>query len=827
MRMSTRWIPLLLAPLLAAPASAQDTPAAYTQTFDMHLPPASVASCPGPLSLGYNPAGMAFAGEGDSFNLLYLHHERIDAERGGNDTFTGRADGLLLGFGRFGFGLQWVRPYDDVREYDYIKYTLAAPLLNIQRWFSLGVGLEILDPTETNEDAAVDYMAGAMVRPFRFISLGLTGRNLGRARISGIRAPRTLDLGVAVRPLWFAPERVTLAADFRLVDGAGDPPVRFTGFFSILDGLHLFGTADLDGNFGAGLAVDFQRVGAGGYVDFSSQDGVEPGHMVLMARVSSDLHPGFSIGRKRTVEITIDHQVVSDFCASGGWFFQRTTLYDLIQAVHRAAADQGVDSMLVNVTDHDLAWTDIQELRAALLAFRQAGKKLFFYLEGTDTRTYYLASAADAIYLQPTARVDVTGPSVQTTYFGGALTMLGARVDVSKIGDYKTAPEMLTREEPSGPALEVMNSLADEAADQMLAAVGAAREIPRDRLQEIVDRGMMTPEGAVEAGLADGVVYFDEISDRLAEQLGHNPRRVQHYVQQRSFRDRWGGRPVVAVVHARGTIAPGGLLGQFMDARQLAQILDELGRDAEVEAVVLRVDSPGGDVTASDMIWRQVERLKKRKPVVVSMGPVAASGGYYISCAADTIVANPGTITGSIGIFSIGLDIGELYARLGISRETVKRGEMADFDNTFRGWTDKEAALVSSLIDELYQGFIERVAQGRDMSTDQVDAVARGRVWTGRQARERGLVDELGGLDDAIRIARQKADIAAEEDVRIVHLPRPGLSWQGVMRRLGLATGDSWVIPEPFRGPLARLAALTTLGGKPALALMPLWVWIE
>jgi protease-4 len=805
--------------LVAPGALAQD---AYSPTFDMQFPAASVASCPGPLSLGYNPAELAW---GPSMEMLYLHQERLNPDDSEN-FFKGRADGLLFSLGRLGFGIQWVRPYDDDDKSNYLKYTIAAPLMNAGRWFSLGYGIEILDPTRTNEGPSVDFMAGAMVRPLRYLSFGLVGRNLGRAEIGGMRSEPTLDVGMAIRPLFFAPERVTLAADVRLVEDV-DPRVRFSGHFSVVDGISVFGTADLDGNFGAGLMVDFLRVGAGSYMDFTNSDGVEPDNLLFAARLSRDIKPGFVVNRGRTAEFVLDHTLANSPEKAQGFFKKRTTLQSVEHAIDRAADDVRIDSILVKVENPDLGWTDIQELHAALADFKLKGKKVFFFLEHATNLSYYLASIGDAIYLAPGGNVTTIGPTVEALFVRGTLDLLGVRAEFKRVGDYKSAVEQLVNEEPSQQYREVLNSLADEMADQMLSAISTGRGITRAQAQALVDQGFMQPGEAQEAGLIDAAVHYDAIDQEIEKKLGHRPSRMG-YLRQRWHSDRWGSLPTVAVVYLSGAIAYGDTFGGGSNARQIAEILAALREVPTVDAVVLRVDSPGGGGAPSDLIWRQVARLSEAKPVVVSMASLAASGGYYVACPAAAIVANPGTITGSIGAFILLWDISELYAKIGVSKEIVKRGKLADLFTTFRGRTEEEMALVEKMVKGFYQGFIEKVAQGRKMSVEEVDAVGQGRVWTGRQAKEKGLVDELGGLRKAIDLAKEKIGLGPEDRVRIISLPRPRFSFGSLLREVGILSDEPEHIPAVLSEQLERLALLAELSAETnIIMMMPFFLTIK
>jgi protease-4 len=296
------------------------------------------------------------------------------------------------------------------------------------------------------------------------------------------------------------------------------------------------------------------------------------------------------------------------------------------------------------------------------------------------------------------------------------------------------------------------------------------------------------------------------------------------YLGERWHSDRWGSLPEIAVVHASGGIGYGRqAVPSDMDARSIADALQHLAGDPDVEAVVLRIDSPGGSGLASDLIWRQVFRLRKRKPVIVSMGAMAASGGYYIACPADWILADPATITGSIGVFAMLIDASELYARLGISREVVSRGKLADLHTTFRGRSPEERDLLQKIVDSFYDGFVDRVAEGRKLDRDKVHAVAQGRVWTGRQAKEHGLVDELGGLSRAIALAKERIGLDEQDAVRVVHLPRQRLGLRWVLTQFGLQAEAPLPIPAMLRTPLEQMVRLTTLSAEPTLALLPLF----
>jgi protease-4 len=792
-------------------------PASLTSEHDMQLPADSVAACNGPLCLAYNPAGLHWSAPGE---FVYLHDEHW----GPGDLAAGGADGLLYASDRFGLGIQYLRPASGQAERDLIKYSLAVKLFSLGRHFALAGGLEILDPTETAEDPSLDYLVAAMVRPWRHVSLGVVGRNLASARIGQQQAHRSLDLGLSVRPLWFAPESLTLSADYRFCEDQDDPALRLTVQASIFEGIGLLGTVDLDGHFGVGFAVDFLRFGAGGYTHFANRDGIRNEGMVLFARASLVNKPGLNLTTGRTAEIVLRSDLVDTDQPPRGLFTRRTSLYDVELAIRHAAVDERIDSLLLKVESIEMGMTRVQSLRAAIAEFKRGGKKVAFHLESANNLTYYLASAADAIFLDPAGSVGVTGPRVEALFFGGTLDMIGVSAEANRAGRYKTAVEMFTNQEPSPAYLEVLNSLADETADQVFSAIADGRGLARDQVEILVDQGLMPPAQAEEAGLIDGVAHYDELEEPLQALLGHPVQRMSGYLGERWFRQRWGGLPSVAVVHATGGISYGEqALPTGMNARSIAKTLKSLRTDSSVDAVVLRIDSPGGSGLASELIWREVFLLRKTKPVIVSMGAVAASGGYYIACPADWILAEPATITGSIGVFALMFDASELWARLGVSREAVGRGKLSDLYTSFRGRSPDERDLLQRVVDEFYKGFVQRVADGRRLDPAEVEPLAQGRVWTGRQAQKNGLIDELGGLHRAIELAKERIGLDREEAVQVIHLPRQGLGLKALMVDLGLVQDEASLLPRLLRTSMAQLVQLASLSSEPVLALLPYW----
>jgi protease-4 len=461
-------------------------------------------------------------------------------------------------------------------------------------------------------------------------------------------------------------------------------------------------------------------------------------------------------------------------------FFERRppSLRVLVDSIDRAATDTSVTALVLRVSLFtDSGWGKVQELRDAIGRFKKSGKPAYAYLEFAGNKEYYLATACTKVYALPTAILDVTGLRTETSFFANTLDKLGVDAQFVGVGKYKNAPNQFTESGFTPPHREQMESLLDSLYRQYVEGIREGRKKSAEEVQAIVDAGPYDGPTALKAGLVDELLYEDQLKDKLK---GSGPLSPSRYFKSRagSFFDT---RPKLAVVYAVGEIVQGesqsgAFGGQVAGSDTIAAALRQARNDDDVKAIVLRVDSPGGSGAASDVIWREVVQARKQKPVVVSFGDVAASGGYYVAMGADAIVAQPGTITGSIGVFSGKFVLKGLYDKLGITKELLLRGEHADIFSEYRAWDDEERARMDELMVSFYRDFVTRVAQGRGKSFDEIDAVAQGRVWTGTEALAVGLVDRLGGLEEAVLLAKDRARIARSQDVHLIVLPaRKGL----------------------------------------------------
>lgn len=463
-------------------------------------------------------------------------------------------------------------------------------------------------------------------------------------------------------------------------------------------------------------------------------------------------------------------------------------LRETIETIRRAKDDARVKVLQIRPSTSAALWAQLQEVHAALVDFRESGKPVIAFLESAATGDYYLATAADRIVLMPAGQLDVAGLASYELFFRGALDKIGVYPDLLHIGDYKTASNTFTEHDFTPEHREVTRALNQDWYDELVRAVAAGRKVDETAARALVDGGPYLADAALEAGLVDELAYEDQLDDKEPIQ-GTQPVTRQQYARAAPAAARGAGR--IAVLYGVGTIASGESQfdsptgGLVLGSDTFAEWVRKVRVDPSIAAVVVRVDSPGGSAIASEVIWRELMLTRDVKPVVVSMGDVAASGGYYIAAPAHTIVAQPGTITGSIGVVTGKFVLQGALDKMGIGTGAVSSGPMAEIYSPFRPFSSDERAKLSDQMRTVYDLFVQRVADGREQPTTRIDAVAQGRVWTGRQARELGLVDELGGLDDAVRIAAERARLDPAAGVSLVTYPAKRSLYEVLSRQFG------------------------------------------
>lgn len=510
----------------------------------------------------------------------------------------------------------------------------------------------------------------------------------------------------------------------------------------------------------------------------------------------------------------VDSPPLFDFGPFGGPRNENLQLREVTRALRTAASDPAIKGVLLlgslQPQGYGTGFAALREVRAALEAFHKQGKPIKAYLEFATTRDYYLASVADEVTLDPYGVIFMPGLAVEPTFFAGAFEKFGVGVQVTRVGKYKSYVEPFIRKDMSPEDRQQTQELLDDIWKSLLGDIGRSRRLTPARIQAVVDaQGLIRADAAKQAGLVDRVAYRDQVIDELKAATNQQPKQttfkqvsLESYLRDRPFPSvSEASRPAIAIVYAEGEIVDGegqyGEVGGVSFAREIRQ----LRQDDHVKAIVLRVNSPGGSVSAAEDIQREVRLARQAKPVIVSMGSYAASGGYWISAYADRIFAEPTTITGSIGVFGIQFDVQKLLGNLGVTFDRVKTGRFADSLTITRPKTPEELAVLQGMVDWIYDKFIEKVAEGRKLPRGKVEEIAQGRVWSGLEARRLGLVDEVGGLANAIQYARQAAGL--KEGFQLVEYPS--------RKKLGEALADLFgrVIPDSVReraaGPAAQV----------------------
>jgi protease-4 len=486
------------------------------------------------------------------------------------------------------------------------------------------------------------------------------------------------------------------------------------------------------------------------------------------------------------------------------WRGTALDLLSLISLLRWVREDAQLRAVVLTVADLDVGWARLQEVRRALLAVRQAGKQVWVHLTEADTREYYLASAADTIMLAPAGHLAVTGIAAETFFFKGALDKLGIQAQVQQAGQYKAAGEPFTRESMSGPHREMLEGLLDDLYGQVVDGIALARNKSKTEVQQLIDQGLFLAREAVTTGLVDHVGYEDELLGMLEAKFGplqfidtdpYRHRRVRELSRQLLK-----GEPrKIALVTVGGPIKHGETLDstegpRAVGSRSFARNLKLVREDPAVAAVVLRVASPGGSGVASDLMWRELLRTREQKPLIVSMGDVAASGGYYLALAGEKVFAEEGTITGSIGVIAGKAVLRDFYTNIGVGKELIFRGQRAALFSDYLAFAPAERERLDFEIQAFYQDFVEKVARCRSLSMEAVEPSAQGRVWSGRQAWTRGLVDEMGGIAEALAEAKHRIGLSPEQPVFIERIPRPPSLWRlpTLLRLLPRTRTESW-----------------------------------
>jgi protease-4 len=555
-----------------------------------------------------------------------------------------------------------------------------------------------------------------------------------------------------------------------------------------------------------------------------------------------------------TLVLDFKDEVLEDTPSTGrSRFFYRDTptLWDYLRALDHASHDRNIEAVLLKIDGVDMGWAKSEELRVKLEELEERGKKVIAYVEGGEDQDYLLASAADVIYMAPSTSLGLDGVASSSMYFKGTMDKIGIKADIEHIGEYKDAAEPFTRTEASDAAREAENSLLDESWNTLVHGVMESRGLDSTTVVGLLNKGPFTSQQAMDAGLVDSLVYDDELESLLPGGEGGERLDLEDYLATLPSVEGPAGAPKIAIINAAGTIVSGKsgidpVWGRTVGSDTFLDAIDDAKAESNLKAIVVRVDSPGGEVFASHKMWRALKRAATEVPIVASFSDLAASGGYYMAMGADTILSDEATLTGSIGVVGGKFNLRGVLDKVGVNVEENARGDNAQWMSSLRDFTPAERErFVSEMFDE-YKTFVGIVAENRGSTAEDIDPIARGRVWTGGQAYENGLVDELGGLEEAIATAKVMAGLPKDAEVRVEVFPRvkhtllqevvskavsdddaeelsrmggSPVSWAAGGAGLGLVGGSG--LELWLRHPAELLHALARIGGTHTFAILP------
>jgi protease-4 len=730
------------------------------------FPFAPAAMADGPGSLRFNPANMG----ADPELAATYYHAYSDTSAKGEDAVYGSYHGL-------GVGVEWLGADAGAHGRSYtVGFATSG-----QQAFAVGSAYQWRASDDPIQDRSHFWSYGFLWRPNNRLSFAGVIDNQNRMPVPSGKSDAEYVYSGAMR---FLGGKLLVGADWyqttskRLKDGS----YRLAASFQVTPGLTIYSDIDQQENYFLGVRANMTNWFIGSHNGFASPGGYRGGvgYVGINKTRRTPLIP--VVKEAAYLDVTGS---VPDKRPPRRFFAPETpTAFDLVTELEHARVDPDIRAVVLRINDPDIGWARAEELRRAIGRVRAAGKFTLASLDGSvSNREYFLASAANRIVVPPVSSVDVIGLRSEVTFAKRLLGKLGIEADLEHVGAYKSASDLLTRTEMSPEHRESVNSLLDDLDGYWVNELARARGVSADQVRTWVAHGPYVSVDAKDAGLVDTVAYGDEIASLVRNAVG----RVFRDVGGRELLERayephgWGETPRVAVVFAEGAIEEGNdgsnwMSGDVMGSATISRAIRQARRDRLVKAVVLRVNSGGGSVFASDEIWREVSLTAGRKPIVVSFGDVAASGGYYIACAADSIFAMPNTITGSIGVITGKLNLGGLYDKVGLDREVITRGRYADLYGSSRAFDDSERTVVRSQMMRAYDHFVDLVSRGRNLSHDSVNAIGQGRVWSGEAAQTRGLVDRFADLHESITCAAHMAGVKAGDDIQVEVLPNPG--WQ-------------------------------------------------
>ena len=796
---------LLGATLCSTPALAQDT--SPTPSDGIPLADRSITAQDDAASVEVNPAGLSFMRNAEFQYNLHLATPDFD-----RTVDAGHALFLAAGLGGIGLGFGAQALFSpgiggpDVSG-DYRKYTFSGALGD-GNTASVGLSLNFFG-SDTSEklDRLKTIDAGAQVRLNQYIGLGFFARDLNSAFLEEeLALPVRYGMGGLLR-LWDG--RIQLDQEVGYTQSSRFIDLTSRVVLEFVDGLRIFGRGEFSVTTDRAIAASsIAGVVAGLEISLGSF-GVMGGATTQFnngAAISGQSYSVWAGSNKKRGLIDINERWIllemtggfSDL-PSGGLFGPSSQNFtELLVALDEILVEDSIEGVVLNIADPGLGWGQMWEVIDRLEALKKAGKKTVAVLQAANTRSVMIGSAADKLWITPNIVYEPTGVFGQIVNYQQAFEKLGLEAEFLRVRDYKSSPEAYVNAKPSKESLEQTNAYIDMLYKSLVGAIAEGRNKSEADVMAMIDNSPLYPDEAVKQGFVDAVIYPDEVKEQLKATFGKKITLKEGFEATPTSEERWERSPEVAILVISGAIVAGNSGasplgdGALSGANTVVGSIEKLRKDRNVKAVVLRVDSPGGSALASDQIYRELRRLAQKKPVITSMGNIAASGGYYVAAGTDEIMATPMTLTGSIGIFAGKFSLGSIGGKYGINTTELPRGKRSGAYSLWTPFNDEQRAFVAKYIAYLYRLFLEQVAHTRPLTTDQVDEVARGHVWGGKDALDRKLVDSNGGLIQAIRRAEELAGLQPRQ-ARYELYPRVGASLSAVQGTRAYDWVDGWI----------------------------------
>ncbi len=705
-----------------------------------------------------NPAIFGFLRD-NQFTLFYQESFSLDS----------RFYGSVIEVENAGLGIN----YNDNNLVDYLRYSLPVGF-RAGDYMLMGVGLALYDPVEPRFGLAWDWYAGAYFMPARFLNISVVGQNLGQPSVGNIPVPRRVNLGIGIKPF---SEALELYGDFSFIEHNRDIPNRYFVALNPVRGLRLFFGINEEKDMYGGMNLDLTKFGFAFSGSYSDSEGGFDGKGFSFRYSKNNYEELFTVSKQVIVvrlDSTVSDGLKEDFL---GLRKKGRSLVDVLNDINSAANDNSVAGMILYIADIDIPAGVAGEIKRAVSSFRGKGKRVVAFMESGDDITYYLASEADKIVINEGGSLILKGSASGGLYFRNFFEKIGLRFDVVAAGEYKTAFEPLVSDKGSEKRKEQIKQILGSVQSILDKAIISSRGIEAKQLEKIYSTALFSPLKAKEERLIDAVSTFEQLKKDIRFYFGGEYGINQNYLSTSSYKGNWQIKRKIAVIYLNGDIVYGKGFGdsvgfESIGNTDITEIVGEILRDESIAGVILRINSPGGSTMASQLIFEELRKISEVKPLVVSVGSMAASGGYFSAIASDYIIADEISVVGSIGVFFLKPDISGLLKKAGITYEAQTAKSSGDSDSIFRGLSEAELKSIREYIDGFYRHFKEKVSLSRKIDISKVSELAEGKVFTGYEAKALGLVDEIGGYAAAVNRIRMLANIPSDTGIEYVEYGR-------------------------------------------------------